>query len=68
MSPDMLADQDQAVTKPCREPRCMALVGELCVNVHTGKPLAKLAAHHVRLKDAGVVHAPIPSADLRRGD
>lgn len=62
------ADQDQALTVPCAEPRCNALIGERCVNVHTGEPLVKLPAHLSRLKAAGVVHAPLDSRDLRRGD
>ncbi len=68
MNAEMLADQDQALTKPCREPRCGAFIGELCVNVQTGQPLKHQAGHLVRLRDAGVVHAPLAEADLRRGD
>jgi hypothetical protein len=65
---EMLADQDQAVTVPCPEPRCSALIGEVCINVHTGDTLRHLAAHHARLKAAGVRHAPWDARDLRRGD
>jgi hypothetical protein len=65
---ETLADQDQAVTVPCGESRCNALIGERCVNIHTGEPLLKQAAHLSRLKAAGVVHAPIPTSELRRGD
>lgn len=68
MNAETIADQGQAITVPCGESRCNALVGELCVNTHTGEPLVKLAAHLSRLRAAGVVHAPIPSAELRRGD
>jgi hypothetical protein len=68
MNAELLADQDQAVTTPCGEPRCNALIGELCINIHTGLPLKHQAAHLVRLKAAGVVHAPWDSRDLRRGD
>jgi hypothetical protein len=65
---EMLADQDQAVTAPCAELRCNAQIGELCINIHTGKPLKHLPGHLVRLKAAGVIHAPWDSRDLRRGD
>lgn len=66
MNAEMLADQDQALTVPCKEPRCNAQIGELCINVHTGKPLKHLAGHLVRLRDADVVHVPI-SADKLAG-
>lgn len=68
MNADLLADQDQAVTVPCPEPRCSALIGEVCINVHTKQPLRHLPAHDSRLKAAGVVHAPIDSRDLRRAE
>lgn len=68
MNAEMLADQDQALTKPCREPRCNAHIGELCINVHTGQPLKHQAGHLVRLRDSGVAHAPLDSRDLRRAD
>lgn len=68
MSPELLADQDQAVTVPCGQHRCNAQIGELCLNIHTGKPLKHLAGHLVRLRDAGVQHAPWDVRDLRRGD
>lgn len=68
MNAEMLADQDQAVTVPCRELRCNASIGELCVNIATGLPLKHQAGHLVRLRDAGVVHAPLPVADLTRAD
>jgi hypothetical protein len=64
MNAEMLADQDQALTKPCREPRCMAFVGELCINVATGKPLKHQAGHLVRLRDAGVELKPVDPRDL----
>jgi hypothetical protein len=65
---ETIADHHQALTVPCGEPRCNALIGEACVNIHTGQPLLKLAAHRVRLKAAGVTHAPWDVRDLRRGD
>lgn len=68
MNAEQLADQDQAVTVPCREPRCNAQIGELCINVHNGQPLRHQAGHLVRLKDAGVSHAPWDPRDLRRAN
>ena len=68
MNAEQLADQDQALTVPCKEPRCNAQIGEGCINVHTQRPLKHLAGHLVRLKDAGVQHAPWDVRDLRRGD
>lgn len=67
MTPEMLADQDQALTVVCPESRCNALYGELCVNLGTQAPLRHLAAHLSRLKAAGVFHAPLDSCDLQRG-
>lgn len=67
MNDELLADQDQAVTVPCPEERCRALIGEVCVNVHTNQPLRHLPAHNARLNAAGVLHAPLDSRDLRRG-
>lgn len=68
MNAETVADHYQALTVPCGESRCNALVGEACINVHTGEPLLKLAAHLSRIRAAGIVHAPWDSRDLRRGD
>lgn len=58
-------DRDQALTVPCSY--CHVPAGELCVRLHDRAPLANVAAHTPRLREAGVVHAPIDSRELRRG-
>ena len=62
-----LANRDRAETVPCPEPPrgCSAPAGETCRNLTTGAELAHQAAHNVRLRAAGVVHAPLDSRDLR---
>lgn len=68
MNADLRADRDQALTVACPVTRCNAFPGELCVNLGTGAPLKHLPAHQARLDAAGVMHAPLPVADLRRAD
>jgi hypothetical protein len=59
------ADRDRALTVGCRY--CLAEVGEPCVRKGTSDELRNFAAHPSRLTDAGVVHAPLDSRELRRG-
>lgn len=59
------ADRDRALTVGCRY--CLAQVGEPCVRRGTDEVLTNVAAHTPRLADAGVVHAPLDSRELRRG-
>lgn len=73
MTPDLLSDQDQALTEACPLPPdgCGSAVGELCTRLTVDGervPLEHFPAHIPRLKRAGVVHAPWDSRDLRRGD
>jgi hypothetical protein len=63
---DLLDDRAAACRVPCPVERCNAQAGDPCRNVHTGLPLEHLPAHDVRLKAAGVIHAPVDSRDLRR--
>lgn len=61
-------DRERALTKPCppRPLGCGVGVGKPCVT-STGEPLHRFPAHVARLQDAGVVHAPLDSRELRRG-
>ncbi len=73
MNRDLLSDQDQALTEACPLPPdgCGSAVSELCTRLTaTGErvPLERFPAHIVRIKRAGVIHAPWDSRDLRRGD
>lgn len=59
-------DRRRAMTVPCRY--CPATAGQVCVRrTADGEwvELENVAAHTPRLADAGVIHAPIPSGDLR---
>lgn len=49
-----LADRDAALTVPCPVLACAAAIGAECVNVQTGRPLTRQAAHYPRLTLAGV--------------
>lgn len=42
-------ERARAETVPCRG--CKALAGATCINIHTGEPLKRLPAHHVRITD-----------------
>ena len=72
MSPDLLADQTQALTVACPQPPdgCGEPIGQPCtrptIDGHR-VPLVHFPAHIPRLKRAGVQHAPWDSRDLRRG-
>lgn len=59
-------DRRRSLAVPCRH--CPAQPGEVCVRPTadgTWVELERVAAHTPRLADAGVIHAPIPSRDLR---
>lgn len=68
--PELVEDRERALTVPCRRPPgCGAPTGQPCTRAGAdGKPLVHLPAHTCRLADAGVLHAPIPLADLADPD
>jgi hypothetical protein len=69
MTPDLDDDRQRALTVPCSY--CHALAGQPCTRTDLAgetRPLGVFPAHLPRLKAAGVLHAPIDSRDLRRGD
>lgn len=63
MNLELAEDRRRALTVACRW--CSAATGQLCTRRSDGRPLERLAAHEMRLRDAGVIHAPIDSRDLR---
>jgi hypothetical protein len=60
------ADRRASLAVPCSH--CHAETGQVCTRPdgRGGRvELENVAAHTPRLADAGVIHAPIPSRDLR---
>lgn len=56
-------DRRAALEVACRW--CHAAKGEPCVRKGTDEPLQGPAAHTCRIDDAGVVHAPLDSREIR---
>lgn len=59
------ADRDASLAVPCAY--CHAEAGAVCVRLGTTVELVNAPAHTPRLRDAGVIHAPIDSRELRSG-
>lgn len=61
------ADRDAALTVPCPLPPlgCAQPAGARCVVAATGELLERAPAHVARLRDAGVVHAPLLTREIR---
>lgn len=63
MNLEAAQDREQALTVAC--PYCLAQPSEPCVRKGTDEVLVGPPAHTCRLDDAGVIHAPLDTRELR---